>query len=870
MELLQKTPVKPKANKLPEALEKLTDNSLAEHITTRSIELYHDQPKDLQVAAVSSLVRGKNTFVRVGTRYGKTRISEMFFGLFTKKVVVLVLNPLDSLGDDQVREKKLLKITAINLNKMTLNLDVVQKIKKGKFSFVYLSPEVFLNNSLFTELFFSDEFQDILSLFVVDEAHMIYLWGLVASKQSKTLIIFARLEDQAVFRPGYGHLGTRIMATNNIPVLLLSATCRPVAVSAITTSLMLQPSDINMIDGELTRPEIRFIRIKMESTLSSCDDLLRIFAPRTVTPACDSVPMIIYSGTRNRTFQVMKVVNEARNTKNHEYDPNDGFIRRYHSVTSDEDKLKTMEDFGNGKVPVISATMALGLGQNLKRVRCVVHMGRGDPATIVQMVGRCGRDGNVGLGLLFMEPTRKNGRNKVGDFEEGLVQNDDARMDALAATGVCLRVALTLDSKLGYIPLAADDPNVLSERAREKSRLFSKCTCSNCAPEEAAALINVLQQMNISNFDSLLKDPSSIPQDPSIVTMIRKRKKQLPKGTCSYPKHVADDLEQHLLHSFDCFYFNHLRPRPEFSPSTFFGVAEAKAIFQSIHQIRDGDNHNTTLLERLSGGQAFDGQIEYLDLAISDWMSGEYYQQHLLNISELEKFIEAEGIRVREEMAIKLAVLQASAAARRASARLLKAEDQAVEKARLLSEKAAEKLCREEEKLAKRKYDAQERAALKAAQKAQSALDKLAPNENSATLAIGETDFISQDTLMADGIGETSTLVKSKSANSLSQRQAAEAREASREMASKQNRLDEEEKAVNRAARRANADLVRLANEAKLAEETRNRVQMRKATRVGAQAKKSQKNCQKMAKIMRERQHNSAFEAMREQLQRGA
>ncbi|OAV97095.1 hypothetical protein PTTG_26141 [Puccinia triticina 1-1 BBBD Race 1] len=602
---------------------------------------------------------------------------------------------------------------------------------------------------------------------------------------------------------------------------------------------MLQPSDINMIDGELTRPKIRFIRIKMESTLSSCNDLLRIFAPWTVTPACDLFPMIIYSGTQNRTFQVMKVVNEACNTKNHEYDPNDGFIRRYHSVTSDEDKLKTMEDFGNGKVPVISATMALGLGQNLKRVRCVVHMGRGDPETIVQMVGRCGRDGNVGLGLLFMEPTRKNGRNKVGDFEEGLVQNDDARMDALAATGVCLRVALTLDNKLGYIPLAADDPNVLSERAREKSRLFSKCTCSNCAPEEAAALIN----------------------DPSIVTTIRKRKKQLPKGTCSYPKHVADDLEQHLLHSFDCFYFNHLRPRHEFSPSTFFGVAEAKAIVQSIHQIRDGDNHNKTLLERLSGGQAFDGQIEYLDLAISDWMSGEYYQQHLLNISELEKFIEAEGIRVREEMAIKLAVLQASAAARRsadkigkaaqreeakacmaaarASARLLKAEDQAVEKARLLSEKAAEKLCREEEKLAKIKYDAEERAALKAAQKAQSALDKLAPNKNSATLAIGETDVISQDTLMADGIGETSTLVKSKSANSLSQRQAAEAREASREMASKQNRLDEEEKAVNQAARRANADLVRLANEVKLAEETRNWVLMRKATRVGAQANKN-------------------------------
>ncbi|OAV91522.1 hypothetical protein PTTG_04081 [Puccinia triticina 1-1 BBBD Race 1] len=243
---------------------------------------------------------------------------------------------------------------------MTLNLETVKKIKRGLFSFIYLSPEVFLNSSLFTEIFFSNEFQDILLLIVVDEAHMIYLWGLVASKKSKTLIIFARHKDKAMFRPGYGNIGIRLMATNNVPLLLLLATCRPVAVSAITTSLMLKLTDINMINGELTRPEIR------------------------------------------------------------------------------------------GKVPVISATMELGLGQNLKRVRCVVHMGHGDPASIVQMVGRCGSDGKAGLGLLFMKPTRKNGKNSAGDFEDGMVQNDDDRMDALAVTKVCIRIALTVDNKYVY------------------------------------------------------------------------------------------------------------------------------------------------------------------------------------------------------------------------------------------------------------------------------------------------------------------------------------------------------------------------------------------------------------------------------------
>jgi len=110
-----------------------------------------------------------------------------------------------------------------------------------------------------------------------------------------------------------------------------------------------------------------------------------------------------------------------------------------------------MEDFSAGNFPVISATMALGRGQNLKRVRQVIHVGRGNPASIIQMVGRCGCDGNTGLGLLLMEPNRQKGRNSVSDFEDGLVQDDNVRMDALAVTPLCLRVVLTVDNKYALL-----------------------------------------------------------------------------------------------------------------------------------------------------------------------------------------------------------------------------------------------------------------------------------------------------------------------------------------------------------------------------------------------------------------------------------
>ncbi|PLW38496.1 hypothetical protein PCANC_12480 [Puccinia coronata f. sp. avenae] len=116
-------------------------------------------------------------------------------------------------------------------------------------------------------------------------------------------------------------MAVRLIATNNVPLMLLSATCGPEAAEAIRSNLMLQPEDINMIDGELTSPEIRVIWVMMKSTLKSCDDLLRLYAPHTRVPADKIIPTIIYSGTQNATFQVMKVVKEARHIKRHEYDP---------------------------------------------------------------------------------------------------------------------------------------------------------------------------------------------------------------------------------------------------------------------------------------------------------------------------------------------------------------------------------------------------------------------------------------------------------------------------------------------------------------------------------------------------------------------
>ncbi|OAV98058.1 hypothetical protein PTTG_25783 [Puccinia triticina 1-1 BBBD Race 1] len=263
---------------------------------------------------VISLVRRKHTFTLAGTGFGKTRIGEVCYRLFPayKKPIVLVLNPLDSWGDNQVLEKKNVNIKAVNLTKMNFTPDVEKQVLRGDYVFIYLSPEVLLNNAMFRSIFFDRRFLSKLVLTVVDEAHMIYVWGLVASGLGKKISCRFKLQDRGIFRPSYGDLGARLLAAHGVPILLLLATCRPIAIEKPLNSLKILPENMKLVRGELTRPEIRPIRVPMKSLLGSCDDLKRLFLTRETNPDDQIPPTLIYAPTRNLTWQVLRAIHKSR------------------------------------------------------------------------------------------------------------------------------------------------------------------------------------------------------------------------------------------------------------------------------------------------------------------------------------------------------------------------------------------------------------------------------------------------------------------------------------------------------------------------------------------------------------------------------
>lgn len=137
---------------------------------------------------------------------------------------------------------------------------------------------------------------------------------------------------------------------------------------------------------------------------------------------------------------------KARDDTNSACNGNSTFIRRYHSVTGDKDQLTRVEDYGEGRFPILSCTSALGMGQNWTRVRVVIIMGAMDPAESNQMAGRAGRGTRDGLVIHFVQPTMTPGRNSAEEFKVGPDMADEDRMHALRVTPCCLRAAYSVDS----------------------------------------------------------------------------------------------------------------------------------------------------------------------------------------------------------------------------------------------------------------------------------------------------------------------------------------------------------------------------------------------------------------------------------------
>ncbi|EGG05975.1 uncharacterized protein MELLADRAFT_116633, partial [Melampsora larici-populina 98AG31] len=584
---------------------------------------YPARPQQLE--AVVNLLNGRTTFLLAGTGFGKSRVPEMVYLAFDELYapILLSINPLDALGDDQVSEKAKVQLKAVNLTSANCTRETCDAIIQGQFNFVYVSPEIALTSEAFDRLWTDPRFQSRLVLNVVDEAHMVYTWGLVETGQAKRLASWTRIHDGGAFRPSYGQLARRFLSSDKVPLLLMLATCTPQAVHAILVNLKLDLTYVQFVRAELARPEIRLIRRTFKRPLQS--SLRTMFAHHTAVQTCEIPPTLIYSGTQNATLEHLELINLARGQPLEARNGCSTFARRYHATTGDNTKLAAVEAYAAAQLAVICCTLALGLGQNWHRVRRVVIVGRHDPCNVIQMTGRCGRDGRQGLGFLLVEHCRTNGKNQIDQFDTAAVMSDDDRMDALSITPVCLRIALAIDLEHGYIPLDKDSIFVLREHARQREAGMSQCKCSNCLPEEAEALWLAQAALTTANIDAALEmtedqllDLLEEQPNQALAPTEDLRPAILPCGSDDpiLENGSLENLVTRLDRAFTAFWITQFTGPCHLGPDDYFGQDMAWDLAKNVDILVNKDDFSLVL-----GGECIPGQLDCLFDAFQMWRS---------------------------------------------------------------------------------------------------------------------------------------------------------------------------------------------------------------------------------------------------------
>ena len=315
--------------------------------------------RPLQEDIIGAVLERKDVLALMPTGGGKSLCFQV--PALMQEGVCLVVTPLIALMKDQVEHLKAKGIAAeaVYSGMSKREIDVaLDNCVYGSPKFLYLSPE-----RLHTELLQERVKRMKVNLLAVDEAHCISQWGYD-------------------FRPAYMKIAEFRKLIPHVPCIALTATATKHVAEDIQEKLEFRPG-AKQLQKSFARENLSYsVRWEENKPAKLLDILKKV--PGTA---------IIYLRSRKQTQQVAKTLRQWGISADH-----------YHAGLDHEERVRRQDSWMQGRLRVVVATNAFGMGIDKPDVRLVIHLGLPDTLeAYYQEAGRAGRDGNKAYAVALVE-----------------------------------------------------------------------------------------------------------------------------------------------------------------------------------------------------------------------------------------------------------------------------------------------------------------------------------------------------------------------------------------------------------------------------------------------------------------------------------
>lgn len=329
----------------------------------------HEEFRPHQEPIIQGVMQGRSVLGVLPTGAGKSLCYQLPALLLPRPT--LVISPLIALMQDQLDGLPPAVYPKATLVNSSVELDELDRrmagIEAGRYQLIYAAPERLRQQR------FLEKMQRVgLSLVVVDEAHCVSVWG----------------HD---FRPDYLFIRKALeaLSANGDPPTLLALTATATReMQAEIAAQLGRP--LEPVLASTFRPNLR---LEVVRCANADEKMGRLAAICRETPGA----AIIYANSRERCEKLAAFLRREGLPAAH-----------YHAGLEREERQQTQERFMLGRVRIIVATVAFGMGVDKSNVRLVAHFSLPESLeAYTQEAGRAGRDGRPSRCVLLYAPGDK-------------------------------------------------------------------------------------------------------------------------------------------------------------------------------------------------------------------------------------------------------------------------------------------------------------------------------------------------------------------------------------------------------------------------------------------------------------------------------